>query len=200
MASPGRNRYKDYRKLLENKSLDAVIVSTPDHWHAQMVIDAVHAGKDVYVEKPMAHKIEEGFAIIDAVRQTKRVVQVGTQRRSAEMFLKGKRIMDSGQLGDVHLVTSDWTNYSGELRKSKLGGELDWKHGREARLSTNSIRTLLQLVLLLRLLGWIDRRTGRAHYGLHPVVYEFRTAARGNLLGIETGPSRTSKSQIPRPW
>jgi predicted dehydrogenase len=127
IASAGAEQYKDYRKLLENKSLDAVIVSTPDHWHAQMVIDAVHAGKDVYVEKPMAHKIEEGFAIIDAVRKTKRVVQVGTQRRSAELFLEGKRIMDSGQLGEVHLVTSQWMNYTGRVRAPKLQGELDWK-------------------------------------------------------------------------
>lgn len=128
LATPGAERYKDYRKLLDNKSLDAVIVSTPDHWHAQMAIDAVHAGKDVYVEKPMAHTVEEGFAMIEAVRQTKRVLQVGTQRRSAEMFLEGKRIMDSGQLGEVHLVTSDWRNYSGKLRgNGKLDGELDWK-------------------------------------------------------------------------
>src|SRR5581483_9282554 len=92
-----------------------------------MAIDAVHAGKDVYVEKPMAHTIEEGFAMIDAVRKTKRVLQVGTQRRSAELFLEGKRIMESGQLGEVHLVTSDWRNYTGNLRASKLQGELDWK-------------------------------------------------------------------------
>jgi predicted dehydrogenase len=127
LASPEAERYKDYRKLLENKSLDAVIVSTPDHWHARMAIDAVHAGKDVYVEKPMAHTIEEGFAMIEAVRRTKRVLQVGTQRRSAELFLEGKRIMESGQLGEVHLVTSDWRNYTGNLRSSKLQGELDWK-------------------------------------------------------------------------
>jgi predicted dehydrogenase len=127
IAAAGAEQYKDYRKLLDNKTIDAVIVSTPDHWHAQMVIDAVHAGKDVYVEKPMAHKIDEGFAVIDAVRQTKRVVQVGTQRRSAEMFLEGKRIIESGRLGDVHLVTSAWFNYTGNIRAPKLQGELDWK-------------------------------------------------------------------------
>jgi len=126
IASPSAERYKDYRKLLDNKSIDAVIVSTPDHWHAKMVIDAVNAGKDVYVEKPLAHKIDEGFAVIEAVRKTKRVVQVGMQRRSAELFLQGKSIMDSGQLGEVHLVTSQWLNHTANLRKSELQGELDW--------------------------------------------------------------------------
>ena len=87
-------------QLLDDKSLDAVIVATPDHWHARMVIDAVEAGKDVYVEKPMAHKIDEGFDVIDAVRRTKRVVQCGMQRRSADLFLEAKKIMDSGQLGE----------------------------------------------------------------------------------------------------
>jgi len=104
VANTGAKAYTDYRKLLDDKSLDAVVVATPDHWHARMVIDAVNAGKDVYVEKPMAHTIPEGFQIIDAVRKTKRVVQVGTQRRSSELFQAGKKIMDSGQLGDVHLV------------------------------------------------------------------------------------------------
>src|SRR5436305_2020458 len=80
------------------------------HWRARMVIDAVEAGKDVYCEKPMAHKIDEGFAVIEAVRRTKRIVQVGMQRRSAELFLEGKRIMDSGQLGEIRLVTSSWYN------------------------------------------------------------------------------------------
>ncbi|HTM47997.1 MAG TPA: Gfo/Idh/MocA family oxidoreductase [Bryobacteraceae bacterium] len=126
-ASTGARPFHDYRRLLEDKSIDAVIVATPDHWHARMVIDAVNAGKDVYVEKPMAHKIDEGFDVITAVRRTKRVVQVGMQRRSAELFLEGKRIMDSGQLGNVHLVTSAWYNHTSSLRQAKLAGSLDWK-------------------------------------------------------------------------
>src|SRR5262245_6837776 len=68
VAATGAKPYWDYRRMLEDKSLDAVIVATPDHWHARMVIDAVTAGKDVYVEKPMAHKIDEGFDVVDAVR------------------------------------------------------------------------------------------------------------------------------------
>src|SRR5947199_7833955 len=105
-ASTGAKSFRDYRRLLDDKSIEAIIVATPDHWHSRMVIDAVESGKDVYVEKPLAHTIPEGFAIIDAVRRTKRVVQVGMQRRSAEVFLQAKRIMDEGSTGEVRLVTS----------------------------------------------------------------------------------------------
>src|SRR2546430_9564576 len=94
-ASTGAKSFRDYRKLLDDKSIEAVIVATPDHWHSRMVIDAVEAGKDVYCEKPMAHKIDEGFAVIQAVRRTHRIVQVGMQRRSAERLLGGKRVRDS---------------------------------------------------------------------------------------------------------
>ena len=127
LAWTGAKPYRDYRRLLEDKSLDAVIVATPDHWHARMVIDAVEAGKDVYVEKPMAHTIPEGFDVIAAVRRTKRIVQCGMQRRSADLFLEAKRIMDSGRLGSIHLVTSWWLNNQTALRAPKLAGNLDWK-------------------------------------------------------------------------
>ncbi|MEJ7607187.1 MAG: Gfo/Idh/MocA family oxidoreductase [Bryobacteraceae bacterium] len=125
-ASTGATPYHDYKKLLEDKSIEAVVIATPDHWHAKMIIDAVNAGKDVYVEKPMAHEIAEGFDVIDAVRRTKRIVQVGTQRRSAELFLEAKSIMDSGQLGDIRLVTSHWFNHQAALSKPKPAGDLDW--------------------------------------------------------------------------
>jgi len=126
-ASSGARAHRDYRRLLEDASLDAVIVATPDHWHAQMVIDAVEAGKDVYVEKPLAHTIEEGFRIIEAVRRTRRVVQVGTQRRSFDLFQDAKRLADSGTLGPVRLVNSWWLNRTASLRAGKLEGELDWE-------------------------------------------------------------------------
>src|SRR6266446_1936703 len=104
-ASTGAKAYDNYKRVLEEPSIEAVVIATPDHWHAQMVIDAVEAGKDVYVEKPMAHKIDEGFRVIEAVRRTRRVVQVGMQRRSSELFLEAKKIMDSAKLGDIRLVT-----------------------------------------------------------------------------------------------
>ncbi|MFN7542052.1 MAG: Gfo/Idh/MocA family protein, partial [Acidobacteriota bacterium] len=86
LASTGAVGHKDYRRLLDDKSIDAVVVATPDHWHAKMVIDAVEAGKDVYVEKPLCHTIEEGYRMVEAVRRTRRVLQVGTQRRSSPLF------------------------------------------------------------------------------------------------------------------
>jgi len=127
LASTGAKAHKDYRRLLEDKSIDAVVVATPDHWHAQMVIDAVHAGKDVYVEKPLCHTIEEGYRMVDAVSATRRIVQVGTQRRSSPIFLEAKTVIDSGVLGDVRLVTSWWMNHQSSLNPSELKGDLDWK-------------------------------------------------------------------------
>jgi predicted dehydrogenase len=126
-AGPQAKSWGDYRRLLEDKSLDAVIVATPDHWHARMVIDAVSAGKDVYVEKPLCHAISEGFDVIKKVRELKRIVQVGTQRRSYPIYREAKAIVDSGKLGPVRLVTAWWLNHQSSLNSSPLKGELDWK-------------------------------------------------------------------------
>ncbi len=126
-ANTGAKTFHDYRRLLDDKSIDAVVIATPDHWHARMAIDAVEAGKDVYLEKPLAHTIDEGFAIIAAVRRTSRILQVGTQRRSAELFLEAKGIMDSGRLGPVRLVTSAWLNQQGSLSDRKIEGDLNWE-------------------------------------------------------------------------
>ncbi len=126
-ASTGARAFRDYRRLLDDGGVDAVIVATPDHWHAQMVIDAVRAGKDVYVEKPLCHTIAEGFSMVAATRETKRIVQVGTQRRSSPLFQEAKAIVDSGVLGDVRLVTSQWMNHQASLRDRQFTGALDWK-------------------------------------------------------------------------
>ncbi len=126
-ASTGAKPYDNYRRLLEDKSLGFVVIATPDHWHAQMVIDAVQAGKDVYVEKPLAHTIEDGERIIKAVRATGRVVQVGMQRRSFPLFQEAKQIMDSAALGDIRLVNAWWLNNQAGLSNRKFEGKLDWQ-------------------------------------------------------------------------
>ena len=100
--------YKDFREILERKDIDAVIVATPDHWHALATIYACQAGKDVYVEKPLATTIEEGRAMVKAARRYKRVVQVGTQQRSSEHFSDAVKFVKSGELGKMRMVRA-WT-------------------------------------------------------------------------------------------
>lgn len=95
---------KDYRKILDRKDIDFVIVATMDHWHAKIVEDACAAGKDVYCEKPMTHKVPEGFRIIEAAQKYGRIVQIGSQRRSSILFAKAKEIFDSGALGQVTAI------------------------------------------------------------------------------------------------
>lgn len=98
--------FKDYHKLLERKDIDAVIIGSPDHWHALHSIDACKAGKDVYVEKPIATTIAEGRAMVQAARKYKRIVQVGTQQRSGDHYQQAAKLVQSGALGKVSFVRS----------------------------------------------------------------------------------------------
>ena len=126
-AATGAKGYEDYRKLLEDRSIDAVIIASPEHWHCQMLVDAVAAGKDVYVEKPLAHAVDEGFRMVDAVRRSKQIVQVGTQRRSYDLYHEAKGVFASGMLGEIRLVNSWWLNASSTaLPKRELKGKLNW--------------------------------------------------------------------------
>jgi predicted dehydrogenase len=103
---PGTAR--DFRDVLEDKDIDAVIIATPDHWHTRMALLACQAGKDVYVEKPLSQTIREGQLIRDAARKYNRVMQVGTQRRSAEHFASAMDYVASGKLGKICLIKA-WT-------------------------------------------------------------------------------------------
>lgn len=96
--------YKDFRKLYENKDLDAVIIATPDHWHAIQTIQACQAGLDVYVEKPLANSIEECRAIEDAVKRYGRIVQVGQQQRSGVHWQRAMNYIREGKIGKVNRV------------------------------------------------------------------------------------------------
>lgn len=104
LLGAGGRTFNDFRKLLELNDLEAVLIATPDHWHAIATILACEAGKHVYVEKPLGHSIREGRAMVNAARRYKRTVQVGTQQRSATHFPEVARIIQSGDLGKVHLV------------------------------------------------------------------------------------------------
>lgn len=93
--------YKNYRELLERKDIDAVVVVTPDHWHAQVSIDAAKAGKDIYCEKPLALTIAEGRAMVDAVRKYKRVLQTGSMQRSSYNFRQAADLVMNGYIGQI---------------------------------------------------------------------------------------------------
>ena len=125
-ASTGARGYVDHRRLLEDKSLDAVVIAAPDHLHAPILIDAAAAGKDIYVEKPLCHTIEDGFRMVDAVRRNKRIAQVGTQRRSYDLYQEAKQLMDSGATGPVRLVNTWWMNCWKALPPFKQQGNVDW--------------------------------------------------------------------------
>lgn len=95
---------RDYREVLARPDVDAVIIGTPDHWHAQIAVEAMEAGKDVYVEKPMVQLVDEGNKVIEAERKTKRICQVGSQRVSSVVYLKAKELLSSGAIGELNLV------------------------------------------------------------------------------------------------
>jgi predicted dehydrogenase len=128
LAREGAKATFDYRQILDNREVDAVVSATPDHWHAQMLIDAVQAGKDVYTEKPFSHSIEQGAKMVRAVRATKQVVQVGMQRRSSPAVRGAKQLIDEGVLGEVVLARAQWYwNRKPLPRKATLDGKLDWE-------------------------------------------------------------------------
>lgn len=130
--APGAKGFADHRQLLAEKQLDAVLIGTPDHWHAVTAIDALNAGKDVYVEKPLTLRMEEGPAIVKAARVNNRVCQVGLQQRSGAHYIEAKaKYLDTGKLGKITLVRTWWHGNSYHLRKAPAAlrerpSNLDW--------------------------------------------------------------------------
>ncbi len=128
IAGPGARKVDDYRRLLDNREIDAVLIGTPDHWHKTMTLDAVAAGKDVYVEKPVSHTIEEGAEMVKAIEASKQIVQTGTQQRSWEHYLQGKEIIQSGKLGRITFVQAYWYQHARQASWPAAAPDgLDWK-------------------------------------------------------------------------
>ncbi|HWQ55444.1 MAG TPA: Gfo/Idh/MocA family oxidoreductase [Bryobacteraceae bacterium] len=121
---------KDFRRIIERKDIDAVVVCTPDHWHALPTIQACQAGKDVYVEKPLATSIGEGRAMLDAARRYKRVVQMGTQWRSGPHYRDVVEYVQSGKLGKIRMVRAwaylDWVGGIGKPPDSDVPAGVDY--------------------------------------------------------------------------
>jgi predicted dehydrogenase len=126
----GAKSFSEHRKLLEMKEVDAVLIATPDHWHAQCAIDALNAGKDVYCEKPLTLKIEEGPAIVKAARVNERVCQVGMQQRSGAHYIQARdEYIKAGKLGKITLARTWWHGNGAHLMQAPLKDQpsnLDW--------------------------------------------------------------------------
>jgi predicted dehydrogenase len=120
--------YRNYKELLADRTIQAVLIATPEHWHTQMVLDALAAGKDVYVEKPLCQTPEQGIQLIEAEKKSKNIIQVGMQRRSYDLYQEGREVVTSGKLGKIRMVRSWWlNNFLGGVPGTKLDGPLDWE-------------------------------------------------------------------------
>ncbi len=111
--------YLDYRELIARKDIDAVIIATPDHWHAPMAIEAMKAGKDVYLEKPMTHTAEEARQVYETVEKTTRVLQVGSQTTSSDQWWQARKAITSGMIGKLLMS-------QGSYHRNSIEGEWNW--------------------------------------------------------------------------
>lgn len=130
LAEPGAFSCKHHEDLLARDDVDAVLIGTSDHWHTPISIDACHAGKDVYVEKPLTHNPEEGAAIIKAQRSTGRIVQVGMQQRSMPHLVEARDLVAGGALGQVRKVHLTWNRNAQRAGRTGLDidpASVDWK-------------------------------------------------------------------------
>ena len=127
--APDAQQYADHRALLDRKDVDAVVIATPDHWHVPILLDALQAGKDVYCEKPVTHLLEESDRVVAAVRDSKRIVQIGLQQRSWPHFAQARDVIAEGRLGQVTFIRTYW--YQNHLTAGRAGNfdvsHLDWK-------------------------------------------------------------------------
>ncbi|HTS78517.1 MAG TPA: Gfo/Idh/MocA family oxidoreductase [Bryobacteraceae bacterium] len=130
--------YLDYREIINRKDIDAVVVATPDHWHARVALEAMDHGKDVYLEKPMCHTIEEARQLVNTVKETGRVLQVGSQTTSADQWWKAKKAIADGMIGKMIMsqgsyhrnsVEGEWNYKIDDAAGPDASGEnyIDWK-------------------------------------------------------------------------
>jgi predicted dehydrogenase len=117
--------FSDYKELLAQSEIDAVVVATPDHWHAKIALEAMRAGKDVYLEKPMCHTIDEARQLVEGVKQYKRVLQVGSQTTSGDQWWKARKAIADGMIGQMIMS-------QGSYHRNSAEGEWNWKIDPEA--------------------------------------------------------------------
>jgi predicted dehydrogenase len=176
--------YGDFRKLLDRKDIDAVVIASPDHWHAIQTIAACNAGKDVYCEKPLSKTIYEGRRMVAAARRNQRVVQVGTHRRSGHAYAEAAALIASGKLGKVTVARAfDTTNMFpdgiGRAKPSDPPKDLDW----DMWLGPRPLRPYQENITPFKFRWWQAYSTRYADNGVH-----FLDIMRW-LTGDELGPT-----------
>jgi predicted dehydrogenase len=161
-------RVKDFRAVLDRKDIDAVVIATPDHWHAIQMIAACRAGKDVYVEKPLSITVVEGRAMVDAARKHDRIVQVGTHRRSSRMYGQLAESVRSGALGKVTVARAAFTNNMtpagiGHTADSAPPPGLDW----DLWLGPRPMRPFRSTIMPYKFRWWDLYSSQVANWGVH---------------------------------
>ncbi len=160
--------YGDFRKLIDRDDLDAVIVATPDHWHAIQMITACNAGKDVYTEKPFSRTIHEGRRMVEAAGRNKRVVQVGTQRRSARVYAEAAELIASGKLGHVtvgraYCISNMYPRGIGKAHPSNPPSDLDW----DMWLGPRPVQPYQENITPVKFRWWASYSSQIADNGVH---------------------------------
>jgi len=160
--------HKDFRKLLENKDIDAVVIATPDHWHAIQMISAVKAGKDVYVEKPLTITIKEGRAMVDAQAETKRVVAVGLNRRGSRVYQKLVKEIPGGKIGKIsvgmaHRIDNMFPNGIGRMKPEDPPADLNW----DMWLGPRAYRPYQYNIHPYKFRWWGDYSSQMGNWGVH---------------------------------
>lgn len=179
--------YSDFRKIIDRKDIDAVLIATPDHWHAIQTVSACNAGKDVYCEKPLSRTIHEGRRMVEVARRTQRVVQMGTHRRSGEAYIEAAKLIASGKLGKITVTRAfDTTNMYphgiGKAAPSEPPKDLDW----DMWLGPRPLRPFQATITPFKFRWWEPYATRFADNGVH-----FLDLMRW-LAGDEPGPTRIS--------
>ena len=160
--------YADYRKMLERKDIDAVVIATPDHWHAIQMIDSVEAGKDVFQEKPLSMTIHEGRKMVEAARRTNRIVQVGLHRRSSTLYPQLQRLVQSDVIGKVtvaraYRLSNMWPAGIGKSPDQNPPADLDW----DAWLGPRPKRAYRPTIAPYKFRWWQAYSSQAANWGVH---------------------------------
>jgi len=161
-------RYRDFRRLLDDKDIDAVVIATPDHWHAIQTIAACEAGKDIYVEKPLTATIHEGRRMVETAARTKRVVQVGLNRRGAKTYQESYNHVHSGVIGTAvvgraYHVSNMFPNGIGSVGPEKVPEGFDW----DTWLGPRASRPFQYNIHPYRFRWWKDYSTQMGNWGVH---------------------------------